>query len=696
MLQLIRVNKSYNKEHILKNISLNLNKNEVVMITGPSGSGKTTLLNMIFNLDSIDSGEILYKGKNIKNININHYHNQIGYILQNFELLNDLNVQDNISLPLEITGGKNSKKIDDLVNAIGLNNKMKKNVSLLSGGEKQRVAIARSIVNNPDMIIADEPTGSLDSKNEQEIIELLLNVSKNKLLIIVTHNIKLAKKYGTRIIELKDGVIINDTNPQEKKLETYKEINNKMKSSTIFKLARKNISKKKLRFILTLIATTIGLISVSLVINISNSLNNQINNYKNTYLKSFPIIINQDNGLLENNEEYLFPKYKGIKVKKTNNSLLDKEKVNYINNIDTSLLSGISNRYHDNIYLLAKNDNISFIEQKDIIELPKSLNNYFSSNFDLIKGSFPQEKNEAIIIIDGNNQVSKSLFSFLDNNQSIKLLSNNELFIKHDYDYYINNNLNDMYKNGIDIKVVGIMRGKKYNQTYQSVSGLGISEEILFDLSLINLQSEIVKSQINSKRNVLTKELVKDYNLALKELNYNSIPLEITIFPKDYESRQKIINYLDENKVIYTDYAMVLIDLTTDLIKSITLVLGLFSFISLIVIIIMIGIITYINILENKKEIGILRLLGMKKKDLINLFNLENVLIAYLGSLLSFLISNYILKVVYVNIFKQNNVYNIEINNFLFLLIISLVVCQLGGFIPLIKLSRQKIVKNLK
>ena len=165
MLQLIRVNKSYNKEHILKNISLNLNKNEVVMITGPSGSGKTTLLNMIFNLDSIDSGEILYKGKNIKNININHYHNQIGYILQNFELLNDLNVQDNISLPLEITGGKNSKKIDDLVNAIGLNNKMKKNVSLLSGGEKQRVAIARSIVNNPDMIIADEPTGSLDSKN---------------------------------------------------------------------------------------------------------------------------------------------------------------------------------------------------------------------------------------------------------------------------------------------------------------------------------------------------------------------------------------------------------------------------------------------------------------------------------------------------------------------------------------------------
>ncbi len=703
MLQLINVSKKHLQQIILDNINLTFSKNEKVMIVGPSGSGKTTLLNLIFKLDNPNSGNIYYKGLDLNKINDNYYHIQMGYVLQTYELLEELSVIENIKLASIISRKKAFADIFAILKIVDLEKKANQQVKTLSGGEKQRVAIARALINNPDIIIADEPTGSLDTASSKEIMELLSKLSQDKLLIMVTHNESLANKYGTRIIRIKDGKIESDSN---KKIINNNEIIKNQKKRTIkildiIKISIKNVIKEKKKFILTSLATSLGILGLTLVLLISEAVKKELTNIERNKISSFPIVIQNGYQKTKNNSNYTFPNSDSYEPKKENKTFyLDNNIINYLRDIDQELISASSERLLSNYIVM--NNNYDFIDNSNLISLPTiDINNQFLKiNFDLLTGSFPKNKSELVLIIDGNNQISKSLYDQIGKKsigKELKLINNNAFFIKKNNSYKVNDNLKLTYNHNdnIELKIVGIIRPKLDNSLYHEISGIGISENIIKDLIEINKNSKIITEQIHANHNLLTG-IKKDDNTLL-ELFYNEMPLEISLFPKDYLSRMKTIEYLNNysKEIIYQDLSEEFISTTKEVFRTITIALLLFSIIAIIVIIFMIGILNYIKTLERSKEIGIYRILGASKKDIILILNNENVIIGIVSALISLTLANLIVGYLFSSLLgiSQNN-FNYKVG--VLVLLIGVITCSIGGLLPIVKKVKEPIINNIK
>ena len=235
MLKLKKINKSYKtgefKQHALKDVTIEFRKNEFVEILGPSGSGKTTLLNIIGGLDRYDNGDLIINNQSTKEFDDSNWdayrNNCIGFIFQSYNLINHISILENVEMSLTLSGVDKKEKKQRAIEAltkVGLKSHIHKKPNQLSGGQMQRVAIARSLVNNPEIILADEPTGALDTKTSKQIMDLIKEIAQDKLVIMVTHNPELAKNYATRIIEFKDGSLISDSKPIKKKEKNKEEI----------------------------------------------------------------------------------------------------------------------------------------------------------------------------------------------------------------------------------------------------------------------------------------------------------------------------------------------------------------------------------------------------------------------------------------------------------------------------------------
>ena len=314
MIKLVNIEKHYQtaneKLYALKEINVEFRKNEFVSILGPSGCGKTTLLNIIGGLDCSKEGDLIINGKsteNYKDEDWDYYRNcRVGFVFQNYNLISYLTVLENVEIALTLSGiskKERRKKAVEAIEKVGLKDKINEKPNQLSGGQMQRVAIARAIVNDPQIILADEPTGSLDSKTSVQIMDILNEISKEKLVIMVTHNVELAENYSTRIISLMDGKIINDSNAfdGEERLNE-KEYNKNVKKtsmsfikSLIFSF--KNLLSKKIRTCITITAISIGIMGISLVLSISNGLNKSIDKLQNDTLSTFPLTISNENSL---------------------------------------------------------------------------------------------------------------------------------------------------------------------------------------------------------------------------------------------------------------------------------------------------------------------------------------------------------------------------------------------------------------
>ncbi|MEG2351402.1 MAG: ABC transporter ATP-binding protein, partial [Bacilli bacterium] len=294
MLEIKNVSKSYKigdyKQTALEDINIKFRKSEFVCILGTSGSGKTTLLNLIGGLDNYDSGDLIINGKSTKKFtssNWDAYRNSwIGFIFQNYNLINHISVIQNVEIAMTLSGvgfKKRRKKALQVLEKVGLKNHVNKKPSQLSGGQMQRVAIARALVNDPNIILADEPTGALDSKTSVQIMDLIKKVAKDKLVIMVTHNADIAKKYSNRIIKLSDGSLISDTNPLfsvEELEDSFKIKKTSMNFITALKLSLNNVFTKKGRTVLTSFASSIGIIGIALILSLSNGFNKQINKFE--------------------------------------------------------------------------------------------------------------------------------------------------------------------------------------------------------------------------------------------------------------------------------------------------------------------------------------------------------------------------------------------------------------------------------
>ena len=313
MLQVKNIYKQYKTGNLIQkaldDVSLNFRDNEFVAILGPSGSGKTTLLNIIGGLDRYDKGDLIINGistKKYKDRDWDSYRNHtIGFVFQSYNLIPHQTILANVELALTISGEPRNirkKKAIKALEQVGLADHIHKKPNQLSGGQMQRVAIARALVNNPDIILADEPTGALDSDTSIQVMNLLKEVAKDRLVIMVTHNPELAESYATRIVSLRDGKILSDTNPYiiEKEKQKKPEHKNLRKTSMSFltslSLSFNNLKTKKGRTILTSFAGSIGIIGIALILSLSNGVNKYIRSVEEDTLSEYPLQI-QSSGI---------------------------------------------------------------------------------------------------------------------------------------------------------------------------------------------------------------------------------------------------------------------------------------------------------------------------------------------------------------------------------------------------------------
>ena len=308
MLQVKQIYKQYKTgnfvQKALDGVSLNLRENEFVAILGPSGSGKTTLLNIIGGLDRYDSGDLIINGistKKYRDRDWDSYRNHtIGFVFQSYNLIPHQTVLSNVELALTISGiskAERRKRAKKALEQVGLGNQLHKKPNQMSGGQMQRVAIARALVNDPDILLADEPTGALDSDTSVQVMELLKEVAKERLVVMVTHNPELAEAYATRIVKVRDGKIQDDSDPFEVDEESMEAPSHKnmgkasMSFLTALSLSFNNLKTKKARTLLTSFAGSIGIIGIALILAISNGVNDYIQSMEEDTLSEYPLQI---------------------------------------------------------------------------------------------------------------------------------------------------------------------------------------------------------------------------------------------------------------------------------------------------------------------------------------------------------------------------------------------------------------------
>ncbi len=764
MLELKNINKSYKTgnfvQHALKNVDLSFRKNEFVAILGPSGSGKTTLLNIIGGLDRYDSGDLIINGKSTKKFKATEWdsyrNNCVGFIFQSYNLISHISVLENVEMALTLSGYKRKNKKEKALEAlekVGLKDHAYKKPNQLSGGQMQRVAIARSLVNDPDIILADEPTGALDSATSVQIMNLIREIAKDKLVIMVTHNPELAKDYANRIIEFKDGEILSDSNPINSEEENLGKVHIRktvLSYLSAIHLSFNNIKTKKGRTFLTAFAASIGIIGIALILSLSNGFQLQIDKFEKSTLSQMPITISSqamqmDESTLEEQMQTNTDKkdkYPNEKVVKPTESVVEKmihtnnitsDYLNYVDSIDKNLLSGISylKKTGLNLVTVDEDNNYKKIDMSNSMSYQlfptrtsEKETGVVEDNYDVLAGSIDSKEIGLILVIDSKNGVDKSLIenlgfastgniSFDDIlNKEIKLITNNDYYKQLGVNFIPDSNYEKMYNstNSITVKIKAIIRGKEDKEMFTNQAAIFYTGALVDKIISINKESDIVKKQEELDYNILTGASFDDTttkNDVLAYLGADEIPTVIYLYPKDFKSKDKITSYLDkynknkkdEDKITYTDMAKLMSSLSSGIMDAITVVLIAFSSISLVVSSIMIAIITYISVLERTKEIGILRALGARAKDITRVFNAETMLIGLCSGILGLVIA-YLLTFpanrIIENLSGLASVAKLNPIHALILLLISVSLTVLSGFIPAKMASKKDPVVALR
>lgn len=886
------------EQKALDKVNISFRENEFVSILGRSGGGKTTLLNIIGGLDKYTSGDLLIDGKSTKNFkdsDWDYYRNvSVGFIFQSYNLISHQTILSNVELALTLSGVKKEdrkKRAIEALDKVGLKDHIYKKPAELSGGQMQRVAIARALVNNPEIVLADEPTGALDTNTSKQIMELLKEIAKDRLVIMVTHNPELAEKYSTRIVKIRDGQILDDSDPYDanENIENFKTKKLSLRLSQALNLSFNNLLTKKARTILTAFAGSIGIIGIALVISISNGTNDFIEESQKNALKSYPIQIQKESLNLEN---LMTPPDKSDKTNTTNkvmtnNMILERRselQTSYSENNLTPFKKYIEENkdkleneiggnfitysYDTNFDIYTKDpngqlintDGSDFEEQEDNfmqnLLKPQGSNKNFSEiisdengnvskmitdDYELIEGTWPKEATDLVLFTDYNNEVItsklyeigllpskdyKEILNKLDNNEKVDLKDldiDPKNIIGHEYkiltpsDYYqkdgdnfidISNDeakKNDLIKNAITGKIVGIARQKTNDDNQIVDSPLGFSKSMT-DLLIKHVgDSDIAQAQLKNKdKNILNNlpfkannddekinlaksylenipeneklkvntylmrnkpELMEEiqeesrkiqaqnpmalankdkspnqasdnalidyaikkndkslfldiYGEFLSDLSYKKnlekfglvskdAPSNISIYVENFENRDKIKDFINQyndgksenEKIAYTDYIGLISSSITQIISAISYLLIAFVGVSLVVSSIMIGIITYISVLERVKEIGILRSIGASKKDIRKVFLSETFIIGLLSgiigigatTLVNIPISNLIQKMSGID-----NIYStLPPKAGLILVLISVGLTLIAGIIPSSIAAKKDPVKAL-
>ena len=770
MLQLKDIVKKYNtggtEVEVLKKVNISFRESEFVSILGASGSGKTTLLNIIGGLDKYSSGDMLLMGRSTKEFtdrDWDSYRNgTIGFVFQSYNLIGHLSVIENVKLALSISGESNKEndiKAKKALEDVGLGDHLYKKPNQLSGGQMQRVATARALVTNPKVILADEPTGALDSKTSVQIMELIKEISKEKLVIMVTHNPELARKYSDRIVSVKDGEIIEDTEPyiEQEENNGYKLKKTAMAFSSAIKSSFKNLLTKKFRSFMTVVASSIGIISIGLVLAISTGMDKYIQTMQNENLSSMPITISsnqinfgigEDNNTSDSSEENLVPKSRRDVHKNlySEDALGNGETfIKYIQENAKDYYSAIDFAKGYKIKALTKNTKGDIVDVKmdgqdnsrgnTIFSVLPEDKNLIMNQFEIVKSleqNFEYPKgNEVVLFTAKNNEIDKNVLKALGYSENAKvkyedvlgkefsIVDNNNYYTKVENRFVPATVDEKMYNAGTKVKIVAIAKAKDSFTVPQFT--LGYTKKLQDSLLSKEVSSDIVKEQEKDKsKNILTNTKM-DNEVAtevLSGLGANTEPSSILIYPKTFNDRDKIANTISEynkkvaekygagtedyNKysITYSDMAKQMTSIMSQMINTITLILTAFAGISLVVSSIMIGILTYVSVVERTKEIGILRAIGARKKDITRIFIAEAGLIGFVSGAVGVIVSLGLALPISKTIAKALKIDNfsagLDIKSVVGLILLSVILTLIASVIPSRMAAKKDPVEALR
>lgn len=520
--------------HALKGVSLSFREHEFVSILGQSGCGKTTFLNIIGGLDHYTSGDLIINGKSTKDYSDKDWdtyrNHQVGFVFQSYNLIMHQSVLSNVELALTLTGvnkEERRKRAIEALNKVGLSDQIHKKPTQMSGGKMQRVAIARAIVNNPDIILADEPTGALDSATSVQIMEILKEISKDKLVIMVTHNPQLADEYSSRIIRLKDGTLVSDSNPfneQEMNVDTSVLKRPDMSFKMACSLSLNNLMTKKARTFLTSFAGSIGIIGIALIMSLSHGMQSYIDQMENDTMASYPIEIQANSsdmstlmttmmGMKKKTEEHkdskiysrpyvedvleslssskknnlsAFKSYiessKGKEFRKTAKAIEYDYNLNlqvYNENTDSGLVQVSPNGLLDKLGMSDMMsiqsqfmDSSAMTNDQVWLSLPES-KKLRDDEYQLVEGKWPTNYNEVALEVDENNEITDYAL------YSLGLLDQDEL-VKN-YQKILNGETDKISKTNLESYSVDDILNLKFrlvlnSDLYQKVNGLWINQ----------------------------------------------------------------------------------------------------------------------------------------------------------------------------------------------------------------------------
>lgn len=821
MLELNGIRKTYvtgtTSVEALKGIDLKFRDSEFVSILGQSGCGKTTLLNIIGGLDKYTSGDLKINGRSTKDFKDRDWdayrNNSIGFVFQSYNLIPHQTVLSNVELALTLSGvskAERRQRATEALEKVGLKEQIHKKPNQMSGGQMQRVAIARALVNDPDILLADEPTGALDTQTSIQIMDLLKEISKDRLIIMVTHNPELATQYSTRIIRLLDGTITDDSNPYngeddniatktdedsltDKKSGKTKKKKTSMSFFTALSLSLNNLMTKKTRTILTAFAGSIGIIGIALILSISNGIQNYIDRVQRDTLSSYPIQLQKESVDVSSMIENMM----GNKDKNVDH---DKDKI-YSNNIMTDMVNSMVAEVNSNnlkafksylenhksdvdgyisdiqysydvplyIYSTDTSDGVTQLNPSSVMEnmygmsvsgdgmMSAGMQNtsvwsrlfdnrqMLDEQYDLIVGSWADNYNEVMLVVDENNEIDDyTLYSlgFKDPAEVKKIFKNvmagnsyeteetqytydevldkkfklvlptdlyryNDTFgiwedASHDDEY-----MTTVVNNAEEVKIAGIIRKNPDAASVSVSSGVAYTKDLMpYIIEKVN-ETQIVKQQLaDPEKDVFTGMSFDNDKTSISTLENNKSllgiasednPSEIDIYAKDFDSKEKLQDFIknyndevtadgrDEDTINYTDYVGILMSSVSTIITAISSVLIAFVAISLVVSSIMIGIITYISVLERTKEIGVLRSIGASKKDVSRVFNAETLIEGFVSGAMGIIITlilcipaNAVIK----NVTDISNVAQLPVAGAVILVIISMLLTTIAGLIP--------------
>ena len=754
------------------------------------------MLNIIGGLDRYTDGDMSIDGvstKKYKDVDWDTYRNiRIGFVFQSYNLIQHLTILDNVAMAMTLSGvglAERKRRAEEALRIVGLEGQMKKLPNQLSGGQMQRVSIARAIVNNPEIILADEPTGALDSATSVQIMELLKEISRTKLVIMVTHNRELAEQYSTRIVSVKDGEIVGDTMPYdgsdesstEKKVEfevTDKEKKKKLKKSsmsysTAIKLSFKNLMTKKGRTLMTSIAGSIGIIGVCLVLAISNGFSNYVNELQQTVLAGYPVQIAQETfdtnvllnmfmgGTSGSDGRTQYPD-KDTVIQYNPSEMISsaviendfgQDYIDYVNKVkENGWASSVTYSYGMDTTVIGKTVNVLGAENYEKVNpsggfdmsgliVPKADigwsemigdKEFIMSQYDLVAGTFPQNKNQVILVVDSYNQANVSVLLGLGFRSSqkevsfddivgtkLRVVANDDLYVEGENGLFAEKTdsvaLKELYlapesETNLEIEVVGVLRPKEGTQLALLSTGINYTSELTQYLLEVNSKSRIVEAQsANTSTDVTTGMpfTEKDtYRKAMQKIGGDSTPTGMNIYPKDFSGKEKIIAYLDQwnadnpdSEVVYVDMSEMAASMLNEIIRIISIVLVCFAAISLVVSSVMIGIITYVSVVERTKEIGILRSLGARKIDISNVFNAETFIIGLLAGVIGVIVT-YILSIpinlLIYNLVEIGTLCKLSPWHALIMIVVSFVLTLVAGLVPSSVAAKKDPVEALR